>query len=267
MDHRFQSIPPIMTWFSVIQDPRIERNKLYPLEEIIVITILAAIAMAQGREDIERYSRAKKAWLRQFLALEHGIPRHDVYRRVMTRIATEEIEACFMKWVRAIKRDYEREIIAIDGKTVRGHFKAGSKAIHIVSAWATENRLVFGQVKTDEKSKGNEVSTITAIPTVGATVALEGCIVTIDAMGCQYKIADQIVKKKADYLFSLKGNQGRLCEDVKEYFADLDFAAPLGKNRDIQFHSASTHDREVKGQVTIERRHFISSLPADAEEF
>jgi hypothetical protein len=94
-------LAPIMTWFSVIQDPRIERNKLYPLDEIIVITILAAIAMAQGWEDIERYGRAKKAWLRQFSALENGIPRHDVYRRVMTRIAPEEIEACFMRWVRA----------------------------------------------------------------------------------------------------------------------------------------------------------------------
>ena len=301
MENEEKPLAPIMTYFSVIQDPRIERNKLYPLEEIIVITILATIAMAQGWEDIERYGRAKEAWLRRFLALENGIPRHDVYRRVITRIAPEEIGACFMRWVRAIKQDYEREIIAIDGKTVRGHFKGGSKAIHIVSAWATENRLVFGQVKTDEKS--NE---ITAIPTLLEKVALEGCIVTIDAMGCQYKIADQIVKKKADYLFSLKGNQETLCEDVKEYFSDLDFAAPLGKNRNIQFHSVSTHDqkhgriedrdyavsddvgwlierhpdwktirsigvvessREAKGQVTIERRHFISSLPADAEEF
>jgi predicted transposase YbfD/YdcC len=301
MENEKRPIPPLMTYFSVIQDPRIERNKLYPLEEVIVITILATIAMAQGWEDIERYARSKEGWLRRFLKLEHGIPPHDVYRRVMIRIVPEEIEACFMNWVRAIKKEYEREIIAIDGKTVRGHFKAGSKAIHIVSAWATENRLVFGQVKTDEKS--NE---ITAIPTLLEKVALEGCVVTIDAMGCQYKIADQIVKKKADYLFSLKGNQESLHEDVKEYFEGLDFSAPLGKNRDIQFHSTSTHDqkhgriedrdyavsddvgwlierhpdwktirsigvvessREVKGQITVERRHYISSLPADAEEF
>jgi hypothetical protein len=121
----------------------------------------------------------------------------------MIQIRLEEVEACFMNWVRAVKKAYEREIIVIDGKTVRGHFKAGNggKALHMVSAWTTQNRMVFGQVKTDEKS--NE---ITAIPTLLEKLALAGCIVTIDAMGCQYKIADQIVGKKADYLFSLKGN-------------------------------------------------------------
>jgi hypothetical protein len=192
-----------MAYFSVTQDPRIERNKLYPLEEVIIITILATIAMARGWEDIERYARAKEAWLRRFLPLKQGIPPHDVYRREMIRIRPSETEACFMNRVRAIKKDYEREIIATGGKRVRGHFKAGEggKAPHTVSAWATQNRLVFGQVKTEEKS--NE---ITAIPALLEKVALEGCIVTIDAMGCQYKIAGQIVGKKADYLFSLKGN-------------------------------------------------------------
>jgi predicted transposase YbfD/YdcC len=291
----------IMTWFSVIRDPRIERNKLYPLHEGIVITILAVIAMAQGWEDIERYGKAKEPWLRRFLELEHGIPPHDVYRRVMCRIKSEEIEGCFMNWVRSIRKVYEREIIAIDGKTVRGHFKTGSKALHVVSAWATENRLVFGQVKTDEKS--NE---ITAIPELLEKLALEGCIVTIDAMGCQYKIADQIVKQKADYLFSLKGNQETLHQDVQEYYEGLDFSSPAGKDKHIQFHSVSTHDekhgriedrdyavsddvgwlrerhpdwktirsigvvessRESKGEISVERRYYISSMEADAEQF
>jgi predicted transposase YbfD/YdcC len=216
----------------------------------------------------------------------------------MCRIAPEEIEECFMDWVRAIRRDYEREIIAIDGKTVRGHFRSGAKALHIVSAWATENRLVFGQVKTEEKS--NE---ITAIPTLLEKLALEGCIVTIDAMGCQHKIADLVVQKKADYLFSLKGNQETLHEDVKEYFEGLDFSLPAAAGRHIRFDSVSTHEqrhgriedrdyavsddvqwlierhpawksirsiavvessREIKGEVTVERRYFVSSLPADA---
>jgi predicted transposase YbfD/YdcC len=303
MEQEKRPIAPIMTFFSVIQDPRIERNKLYPLEEVIVITILATIAMAQGWEDIERYAKAKEAWLRRFLKLEHGIPPHDVYRRVMIRLRPEEVEHCFMNRVRAIRKDYEREIIAIDGKTVRGYFKAkeGGKALHVVSAWATENRLVFGQVKTDEKS--NE---ITAIPALLEKVALAGCIVTIDAMGCQYRIAEQIVEKKADYLFSLKGNQESLHEDVKEYFGGLDFSAPLGKNRDIPFRSASTHDeqhgriedrdyavsgdvewlierhpawktirsigvvepgREEKGKLTAGRRYYISGLPGDVDVF
>jgi hypothetical protein len=153
----------------------VERNKLYPLHEVIVITILAVIALAEGWEDIERYARAKEPWLRRFLKLENGIPHHDVYRRVMTRLDSGEIEEGFMNWVRAIKREYTREIIAIDGKTVRGHFKSGAKPLHLVSAWATENRLLFGQVKMEEKS--NEIP---AIPALLEKVALEGCIVTID---------------------------------------------------------------------------------------
>jgi hypothetical protein len=208
-----ETIPPIIDFFNDIIDPRIERKKCYPLIEVIVITLLALMAFAKGWEDIELYGKTKEAWLKQFLPLKNGIPKHDVYRRVFNRLDPREIERCFMAWVRAIKRDKEREIAdyksdAVDGKTVRGSFntRQGSKAIHLVSAWATENRLVFAQVKTEEKSKGNEVSTITAIPTLLEMIALKGCIVTIDAMGCQYKIANQIVNAGADYVLSLKEN-------------------------------------------------------------
>jgi predicted transposase YbfD/YdcC len=180
---------------------------------------------------------------------------------------------------------------------VRGHFKTGGKGLHIVSAWATENRLVFGQVKTEEKS--NE---ITGIPRLLEHLAVEGCIVTIDAMGCQYKLAGDVVSKKADYLFSLKANPETLYEDVKEYFEGLDFSASAGKNRYMRFHSASTHDEEhgrieerdyadseevgwleerhpewktigsmgvveTSREVTVERRLYISSLSGDVEQF
>jgi predicted transposase YbfD/YdcC len=212
-------IPPLIDFFKHIKDPRIERNKAYPLIEVIVITLLAIMAFAEGWEDIEKYGKAKEAWLRKFLPLENGIPKHDVYRRVFTRLKSEAVASCFMAWVRAIKRDIKREVIAIDGKTVRGSFntRQESKAIHLVSAWATENRLVFAQVKTEEKS--NE---ITAIPTILELIALNGCIVTIDAMGCQYKIADQIIAAQADYLFALKENQETLYEDAQTYFEDFD---------------------------------------------
>jgi predicted transposase YbfD/YdcC len=170
-------IAPIMQYFSSIPDPRKETNKKYPLYEVIVITILAVMSFARGWEDIERYGKAKREWLSKFLELKEGIPKHDVYRRVFTVLKPEFIEQCFMNWVRAIKQNIAREIIAIDGKTVRGTFNAESgKALHIASAWATSNKLVFGQVKTDDKS--NE---ITAIPTLLDKIALEGSIVSIDA--------------------------------------------------------------------------------------
>jgi predicted transposase YbfD/YdcC len=295
-------VAPIMEYFSGIPDPRSKINRLYPLDEVVVITILAVMSFAKGWEDIERYGKAKRKWLAKHLELKHGIPKHDVYRRVFAVLKPELIEACFMNWVRAIKQNTEREIIAIDGKTAKGSFNAETgKALHIVSAWATANRLVFGQVKTEDKS--NE---ITAIPVLLDKIALEGSIVSIDAMGCQYKIANKIIKKKADYLFSLKGNQGNLHDDVKEYFADFDFDKPASEMKYISFKTVSTHDekhgriedrdyavsddvawlhkchpkwktirsigivdsrREEKGKVTQERRHFVSSLPADPAEF
>ena len=295
-------VAPIMDYFSGIPEPRHKINRKYPLYEIIAITILAVMSFAKGWEDIERYGKAKRAWLSKFLELKNGVPHHDGYRRVFTVLKPGLIEECFMNWVRAIKQDLQREIIAIDGKTARGSCNAQSgKALHIVSAWATANRLVFGQVKTDDKS--NE---ITAIPVLLDKIALAGSIVSIDAMGCQHAIADKIIKKKADYLFSLKGNQGNLQEDVKEYFGGLDFSKPASAVKHIPFKSISTHDekhgriedrdyavngdvewlhlrhpkwktirsigfvdsrREEKGKVTHERRHFVSSLPAVAEEF
>jgi predicted transposase YbfD/YdcC len=203
-----------------------------------------------------------------------------------------------MEWVRAIKRDITREVIAIDGKTVRGSFNArkGCKAIHLVSAWATENRLVFAQVKTEEKS--NE---ITAIPTLLDMIVLKGCIVTIDAMGCQYKIADQIVQAGADYLFALKENQESLYDDVKTYCEELDQTHPganiathttfdidhgrlerrfYGITGDVAWlverHPAwksirsigfIDSQREIGDQVSFERRLYVSSLPPDPQVF
>jgi predicted transposase YbfD/YdcC len=219
-------LPPLMKYFANIEDPRREtKNKKYPLIDVIVIAFLAVISGADGWESIERYGVMRKKWLGKFLALTEGIPKHDVYRRVFCALRSELLESCFMNWVRDIRQNIKREVIAIDGKTVRGmatksRFKAGTevKSIHLVSAWATENRLVFAQVQTEEKS--NE---ITAIPALLEQIAIEGCIVTIDAMGCQYEIADKIVGKGADYVFSLKGNQETLHDEVKEYWEALDF--------------------------------------------
>jgi predicted transposase YbfD/YdcC len=290
-------MPPLMAYFSEIPDPRSDINRVYPLYEVIAITILAVISFARGWEDIERYAIAKREWLAKFLPLEHGIPKHDVYRRVFICLDSKMIERCFMAWVRDMKRNVDGEIIAIDGKSIKGTFNAATgKCVHIVSAWAAANKLVFGQVKVGEKT--NE---ITAIPALLDEIALEGAVVTIDAMGCQYEIANKIIKRGGNYLFSLKGNQGTLHEDAVEYFADLDFDKPAKEAGKISFKTtvffdekrgrreerevAVTDDvqwlherhpnwtsiksigivecaREVKGKTSVERRHFVSSLPA-----
>jgi predicted transposase YbfD/YdcC len=173
-----------MEYFSEVQDPRREtRNKKYPLIEVIVIAFLAVMSGADGWESIERYGIMRKKRLCRFLALEEGIPRHGVYRRVLGAIRSELLESCFMNWVRDIKQDIRREVTAIDGKTMRGtaadsRFKAGTeaKSIHMVSARAAENQLVFAQVQTEAKS-----SEITAIPALLEQIAIAGCIITIDA--------------------------------------------------------------------------------------
>ena len=160
-----------MGYFSDIPNPCKEINKKYPLYEIVAITILAVMSFARGREDIEGYGKAKRRWLSKYLELKNGIAKHDVYRRVFTVLKPEFIETSFMNWVMEINQNEPREIIAIDGKTAKGSFKAErGKALHIVSACATANRLIFGQVKTDDKS--NE---ITAIPVLLDKIALEGC--------------------------------------------------------------------------------------------
>ena len=248
MEHVGNSkLPPLMDYFTNIKDPRREtKNKKYPLIEVIVIAFLAVISGADGWESIERYGVMREKWLRKFLDLKEGIPKHDVYRRVFGAIQSELLETCFMNWVRDIKRNIKQEVIAIDGKTMRGmatksHFKAGTevKSIHMVSAWATENQLVFAQVQTEEKS--NE---ITAIPILLEQIAIAGCIITIDAMGCQYEIANRIVKKEADYVFSLKGNQDSLHDAVKEYWDMLDFEKPASEAKYIKFRSTSTYEEK-----------------------
>jgi predicted transposase YbfD/YdcC len=298
-----------MEYFANVEDPRREtKNKKYPLIEVIVIAFLAVMSGADGWESIERYGSMRKKWLGKFLALKEGIPKHDVYRRVLCAIRSELLEDCFMNWVRDIKQNIWREVIAIDGKTVRGmatksRFKVGTEAqpIHLVSAWATENQLVFAQVQTEEKS--NE---ITAIPMLLEQIAITGCIVTIDAMGCQHEIADKIVQKEADYVFSLKGNQETLHEAVKEYWDMLDFNKPAEKAKYIKFRTLSTYDqkhgrketrdyaasddvqwlrkqfpkwktvnsigvvestRDAGGEAKAERRYFVSSLEADEKVF
>jgi predicted transposase YbfD/YdcC len=202
-------------YFSEISDPRVERTKLHLLTDILVIAICAVICGADTWVELEAYGRAKEQWLRQFLTLANGIPSHDTFARVIARLKPEELQRCFLRWMQAVSEVTQGEVVAIDGKTLRRSFDraAGKGAIHMVSAWASANRLVLGQQRVDEKS--NE---ITAIPALLRLLDLKGCIVTIDAMGCQKAIARTIVEQEADYVLTLKANQGGLYEEVQRFF-------------------------------------------------
>ena len=284
--------------FSIIEDPRIERTKDHLLLDILVIALCAMLCGAEGFVDFEEFGNAKIDFLRDLLDLPNGIPSHDTFRRVFAMLDPVQFAECFRNWTESLRKTISAEIVAIDGKTLRrSHDRAkGKQPIHLVSAWARENGLVLGQIKTEEKS--NE---ITAIPELLRTLKLAGCIVTIDAMGCQKEIAAEISSAGADYVLALKGNQSTLHEEVASFLEDAqahdfegvphDFlettARAHGRTETRRYwiseeidwltHHAQWKDlrsagmveaiREVDGKLTRERRFFIASIGANAETF
>ena len=190
--------------FATLKDPRLERHKLHSLTDIIVLAICAICSGSNGWEAIEDFGKEKEDWLRQYIPLKNGIPSHDCIAYTLRKVSPPGFRECFMRWVNVVKKNTEGEIVAVDGKTARGSRdrKNNRKPLHMVSAWACSNRLVLGQEATDEKS--NE---ITAIPKLLAILELKGCIVTIDAMGCQKLIASQIIEQEADYVLGFGGFQ------------------------------------------------------------
>lgn len=206
----------VSQYFATVEDPRIDRTKDHALLDMMVITLCAVICGADGWVAVEEFGKTKRAWLETFLELPNGIPSHDTFGRVFARIDPEQFQHSFMQWVQALQQ-VRGDLIAIDGKTHRRtHDRSnGQAALHLVSAWAAANRLVLGQVAVDDKS--NE---ITAIPMLLALLDLDGCTVTIDAMGCQTAIADQIVRRGGNYVLALKANQPTLFADVAALFAD-----------------------------------------------
>jgi predicted transposase YbfD/YdcC len=201
--------------FVGLDDPRASSRCDHQLIDILVIAVCAVIACAESWEDIELYGRSKQAWLKTFLALPNGIPSHDTFRRVFMLIDPDAFEACFARWAQSLTGKAEREVVAVDGKTVRRSFsrRHDHGPLHLVSAWASDQGLVLGQREVDGKS--NE---ITAVPELLDTLHLDGCIVTLDAMGCQKGIAARIRDRNADYLLVLKANHGRAFEAVREHF-------------------------------------------------
>lgn len=202
--------------FSKVTDPRKDRTKEHKLIDIIAIAICAVICGAEGWTDIENFGKSREPWLRTFLELPNGIPSHDTFGRVFSMIDAQQFQLAFWEWVCAVNDLIQGQVINIDGKCLRGSDdqKLGKRAIYMVSAWAAGNEIVLGQRKVDEKS--NE---ITAIPELLKILAISGCIVTIDAMGTQTHIAQTIVDAQADYVLSVKENQGRLYEDISVLFA------------------------------------------------
>jgi predicted transposase YbfD/YdcC len=202
--------------FADMPDPRQRGKVAYPLNEILLLCLLAVIAGADCFTDIARFGRSKLALLRRFLPFENGTPAHDHLGDIFATLDAEAFRRCFVAWV-AETTGCPPDVVAIDGKTSRRSYqkKDAKEPIHMVSAFAARQRLVLGQIKVDAKS--NE---ITAIPALLEMMEIEGAVITIDAMGCQRAIAELILKKKADYIFSLKGNQGTLCDDVKLFVAE-----------------------------------------------
>lgn len=231
--------------FQELPDPRVEGRCDHKLIEIIVITVCAVIAGAETWVDVEQFGEAKQDWLKSFLELPAGIPSHDTFGRFFAALDAEAFQAAFMHWVEGVFRVSKGQVIAIDGKTLRrSHDRSvGKDAIHMVNAWATHNGIALGQWKTDAKS--NE---ITAIPPLLRQLNVAGCIVTVDAMGAQTEIARTIRDEKADYVLRVKDNQGRLHQDIQDWFAHAD---------NIQFanmaHSYAETVNKGHGRIEIRR--------------
>src|SRR4028118_244214 len=233
--------------FTEIEDPRVERTRQHKLIDIITIAICAVICGAEGWTDIETYGLVKYEWLKQFLELPNGIPSHDTFSRVFSRLNPQQFQQGFLNWIKSINKITSGEVIALDGKSLRHSYDKGADlgAIHMVSAWATENRLVLGQVKVDKKS--NE---ITAIPELVKVLEVSGCIVTIEAMGCQREIVNLLAEENTDYVITLKKNQGQLYKNVEQLFKEAirtDFQGIL--------HSAFHTREQAHGREEI--RHYL----------
>jgi predicted transposase YbfD/YdcC len=288
----------LKTHFSDLSDPRAQHSIEHLLMDIVLITICAVICGAESWVEIENYGIAKQEWLESFLELPNGIPSHDTIERLFARLRPEQVQQCFLNWVQAMFEISDGQLISIDGKTLRGSYERDSKRgmIHMVSAWASQSRIVLGQRKVNEKS--NE---ITAIPELLRVLDLAGAVVSIDAMGCQTAIAEQIVEQQGDYVLALKGNQGNLHEDVEQLFDH----ARQQQFRGVEHDDYETQDtghgrieirrywvmgntefligaenwaklttigcvesqRQVKGKTTCETRYYLLSLPLDATQF
>ena len=295
-----QSMSSLTTHFSSLKDPRVERTRWHELSEILVIAICGVICGADGWVGLEKFGKAKIEWLSTILELPHGIPSHDTFGRVFARLDPDQFQRCFVNWVQAVCEVTEGEVVAVDGKTLRRSKDGtlGKDAIHMVSAWASENRLTLAQRKVDDKS--NE---ITAIPALLEVLELNGCIVTTDALGCQTEIASTAIEGEGDYVLPVKNNQKTLRQDIEslfDYAHEVDFEKvehdfhrtvdgghgrieirrtwtisdpefidwldPNDRWKGLKSIGVVEGERRVDEKTEQETRYYISSLAGDAEE-
>lgn len=273
-------------FFSQIPDHRLDRRKLHPVEEILLVTFCGMIAGCDSWEDLELYGKTKIEYLRRYLPFKKGIPSDDTLRRFFRVLDPEIFESYFIKWVQSFQIDLVDKIIAVDGKTSRRSFDGDNRPMHLVSAFVSELGITLGQIKTADKS--NE---ITAIPELLSLLDIAGSTITMDAMGCQTKIVEKIINKKENYVIGLKGNQGELNGDVRFMFEnksskmnfDTVVEVDKGHGRLEQRQCHVTEDiqwlrdrhpywkelksvieiesqRDIQGQIETEKRYYISSL-------
>ncbi len=245
-----------------VQDPRIERCKDHDLIDILVIAICTLLCRGEGFNDMEDFGKAKQEWFKTFLNLRHGIPSHDTFNRVFAALDPKQFLDCFLRWTQSLRQAVSQEIVALDGKALRRALNKDQSIKYVVSAWAENNGLILGQLKVADKS--NE---ITAVPQLLRVLELSGCIVTIDAMGCQKKIAKEIVEADADYVLALKGNQETVHEEVKSFLdatlLERQAARPVGAKLSEAAATLVSTETVEKDHGRVETRRYFQSDQLD----
>lgn len=296
MTNKPTSSPNLKDHFAHLTDPRTGPAQQHDLLDILLIGVCATLCGADGFTDMALFGRCKADWFKTWLALPNGIPSHDTFNRVFGLIDPTKFMDCFLAWTQSLRELIAGELVAVDGKTLRGSRTRGRGPIHLVNVWAASNRLILGQLKVADHS--NE---ITALPPLLRVLELTGCVVTVDALGCQKDVAKEIHEADADYVLALKGNQGTLHAEIKAFLDDAQTRGWVGVAHQVVQTVEKDHGRletrrswiteqigwladrddwdalrsigmveavrEVNGQSTTQRRYYLSSLPAEAARF